>query len=128
MYAIPAIVKFLFVLAASPLYSGFTNGVGPIWLNNLYCRGFETRLIDCPRGNALGVHSCAHHEDAGVSCSGSLCTEGSIRLQELASNAGRVEICHNNAWGTVCGDLFDSINAEIVCRQLGLPTESNAIL
>ena len=38
-----------------------------IWLDNVRCRGTESRLIDCPR-NALGRHNCVHSEDAGVNC------------------------------------------------------------
>ena len=33
---------------------------------------------------------------------------------------GRVEICINNAWGTVCDSGFTREEAEVVCRQLGL--------
>ena len=33
---------------------------------------------------------------------------------------GRVEICHNNIWGTVCQDFFARPSSAVVCRQLGL--------
>ena len=46
--------------------------------------------------------------------------DGSIRLAGgLTEYEGRVEICYDNQWGTVCDDAWSSFDATVACRQLG---------
>ena len=47
------------------------------------------------------------------------CTDGEIRLSDGSNPLeGRLEICYNHAWGTVCDTGFSQNDADVVCRQL----------
>ena len=95
------------------------DGTGPIWLDNVACRGDETRLTDCP-ANPLGTHNCTHFNDVGVQCPP--CTQGDSRLIGGNKTSGRVEVCRNNIWGTVCTNSWDDTDATVACRELGFST------
>ena len=49
-----------------------------------------------------------------------LCEDGDIRLSGASSNRyGRVEVCVNGTWGTICDDFWNNADAIVVCKQLG---------
>ena len=116
--------------------ANFGRGTGPIFLDDLSCSGHEASLFDCPH-RGIGSHNCVHDEDAGAVCGSRLnlehyaellynnmrcleCTDGEVSLiGGSRRNEGRVEVCVNETWATVCDNTFNESDAQVVCRQLG---------
>ena len=52
------------------------------------------------------------------------CTTGDLRLEGGPNvREGRLEVCVNNAWGTVCNAQFSDEDAEVACTQMEFERE-----
>ena len=50
--------------------------------------------------------------------------EGAVRLVDgIVPYRGRVEICKDKRWRSICSGRWGYRDATVVCRQLGYPTE-----
>ena len=52
------------------MLTGFSNGTGPIFLDQLDCRGTENTLLECNAFTSRGVSICDHSQDVGIRCRG----------------------------------------------------------
>ena len=52
-----------------------------------------------------------------------ICEDGDVKLVGgINGTQGVVEVCYNNAWGTVCNSRFGTNEALVICNQLGFRT------
>lgn len=57
-----------------------------------------------------------------------VCEDGQVRLIGGSNSyEGRVEMCYNEEWGTICDNGFGRFEASVVCSQLGFSRERKSI-
>jgi deleted-in-malignant-brain-tumors protein 1 len=118
---------------AIPITGGlFSNASVSVVIGRVECASNETGLLDCSHvaGNHKDVRGCDPSQTAAVACQDlstgfADCTTGEVRFQDFTDNSeegsrqGTLQICINNAWGSVCSDdYFDSTDAEVFCSEL----------
>ena len=88
-------------------------------MDNVQCTGNEGLLVNC---TYLSDHNCVHFEDAGVTCDATpQCNNSDIRLVNGSNaNEGRVEMCVDDHWFTVCSHSWTIYEAALVCKKLGV--------
>ena len=56
------------------------------------------------------------------------CSDGDVRLRGGTGFAGRVEVCDNGTWGTICDRGWSYEDARVVCNQLNLTHIDNKLM
>ena len=70
------------------------------------------QLVNCDDIRSINHTHCTHF----IACS----TDWELRLVNGGSSLeGRVEVCLNGVWGTICDTSWDDEDGGVACSQLG---------
>ena len=147
IYALTIIINAMFPsLGTIPLNSDiatsfFGRGQAPVLASDIYCSEAHVTLQDCSvvayqLSNLLTYYSFFHRRATlsavyGIICQGNAtseteCIPGDAKLVGGSKvNEGRVEVCIDGFWGTVCEEGWDDEDASVICQQLGLSATGN---
>ena len=57
----------------------FSQGTGPIQLDNIQCTGNEQTILQCSHST---IDNCGHSQDAGIRCRGKITSSSIICVQK----------------------------------------------
>ncbi|XP_069054197.1 antigen WC1.1-like [Lepisosteus oculatus] len=97
---------------SAPVPASFSQGTGPIWLDEVGCLGNESSLWECPSAG-WGRHDCGHKEDVRI-----LCSDHTL-LRMSAGCSGQAEVYYNGTWGSICANSMTDSTVAVICKQLG---------
>ena len=52
------------------------------------------------------------------------CVDNDFRLVGGSNTSGRIEVCVDGLWGTICANSLDDETAAEICKQIGLKGKS----
>ena len=90
---------------------------------------FDHCTCMCHSLTSLLVQTCCFNAYTNISAEDAnrLCADGKVRLVGGGrSGEGRVQMCFNGIWGSVCAIGFDEPEAQVTCRNLGFNIETTS--
>eukprot|EP00117_Sycon_ciliatum_P002840 scpid30388/ scgid0815/ Lysyl oxidase homolog 2A; Lysyl oxidase-like protein 2A len=106
----------------------YGRGIGPVWLQDVNCRGNEGDLLDCdkrvnPRPDNQFYASCRHSRDVSIECRVPRFNTRVRVYGGRTASEGFVHIRHRAQWGGLCKNSlgrWTMLEANVACRDMGL--------
>ena len=84
--------------------------------------GFGTIYTSLTGDPTEAPSSCTHANDVSIFCkeeNATVCASGNVRLTGSSDNSqGRVEVCVDNQWGSICDDSWSPPSTALTCKLL----------